>query len=384
MPFLATCPFCPAKFQLSRKVLGGSVRCPECGNYFTAVPPEEDAPVVGAPALRALAGKKRVSAPAPPVAEVASSAVSEDQLSQGPAPPEPRSAGAAMPRSLPAPGTPIPGWINVWGLAALLLGGVAFFLAGASFWIVPLRYLTVPFSGLGLAACLIGFLASLDDRKIKDVVWLALGGMVSLAVLVVAMVWPRLLNINWGSDFAVPDALPNKTFLVSPNNQIVARELTEADWVDAGKAAYRHGDVFVRVVEVKIDEAPVQPPLKDKAAMRSLLISLKIANVGQLRMIPYAGQGSGKHPAVLKDSKGQSLAARHFGAGAKMTGQTGQVVLRASKQVEDLLVFASPPRQVEHLDLELNAAAWGGKGTCKLRIPARMISWPDPIKGGPP
>jgi len=65
-----------------------------------------------------------------------------------------------------------------------------------------------------------------------------------------------------------------------------------------------------------------------------------------------------------------------------LIGQTKQTVLRANKQVEDLLVFELPDANVQHLDLELPAAAWGGTGTCKLRIPGRMILVTDPGKGG--
>jgi hypothetical protein len=395
MPFLATCPFCPAKFQLSRKVMGGSVRCPECGNYFTAVPPEEDMPVSTAPSLRALAGKKRVVAPsAPPTEETATAGndeaihqadgqmgVNAPGLDQAP-PPVTRSMEQVGSPTIPQPtDTPIPGWINLWGLAALVLGSTGLFFAVVSPWVMPLRYLTIPLSGLGLLVCVLGFLANIDDRKIKDVVWLSLASVVSLGVLVVAIFWGHLLNMHWGADFAVPLAFPDKPMQVSVKNPTVGRDVTDAEWIDASKAAYRKGDVFVKVVEVKIGEAPLQPPPKDKRA-NSLLISLKIANLGQLRMIQYAGQGSGKHPASLKDSQGKMLNAQRIPAGSNLIGQTKQAVLRANKQVDDLLVFELPETKVQHLDLELPAAAWGGTGSCKLRIPGRIIVVTDPGKGG--
>jgi predicted Zn finger-like uncharacterized protein len=395
MPFLATCPFCPAKFQLSRKALGGSVRCPECGNYFTAVPPEEETPLVTAPSLRALAGKKRPTAP--PAGEESSKGAGEDQgdvasisssetgagLEQT-SPPVIRRADEVASPSLPPPaaGTPIPRWISVWGLAALALGVGGLFFAAVSPWILPLRYLAIPSAGLGLLVCLLGLLATMDDRKTKDVVWLFLGGVVSLGVLVVTIFWGHLLNMHWGADFAVPKAFPDEPMQVSIRNPKVGKAVTDAEWIDAGKAAYRQGDVYVKVMEVKIDQAPLEPPLKDNAAMRSLLISLKVANVGQLRTISYAGQGSGKHSASLKDSHGTTLAARHFPAESQLLGQTTQAVLRANKQVEDLLVFEIPAADVRHLDLELSAAAWGGTGTCKLRIPGRMIAVVNPRKEG--
>ena len=387
MPFLATCPFCPAKFQLSGKKLGASVRCPECGSYFTAVPPEEEMPQAGTPALRALAAKKRAAALAPPVAETtaqeSSPAAGADQLDQIPPPPPVirRADEVTSPIAPPPAAAPIPRWISVWGLAALVLGVGGLFFAAVSPWFLPFRYLTIPFAGLGLLVCLLGFLATLDDRKAKDVIWLFLGGAVSLGVLVVVVFWGHLLNMHWGADFAVPKAFPDEPMQVSVSNPKVGKAVTNAEWIDAGKAAYRQGDVYVKVMEVKIDQAPLEPPLKDKAAMRSLLISLKVANIGQLRTIPYAGQGSGKHPASLKDSQGKMLTVKNFPADCKLLGQTKQAVLRANKQVEDLLVFEIPSAEVRHLDLELPAAAWGGTGTCKLRIPGRMIAVVNPSKG---
>jgi hypothetical protein len=38
MPFVAACPFCPGQFTVPEKALSASVRCPQCGNYFTALP----------------------------------------------------------------------------------------------------------------------------------------------------------------------------------------------------------------------------------------------------------------------------------------------------------------------------------------------------------
>lgn len=39
--FLSRCPYCPTRVRLPRKALGVSIRCPQCANFFTAVPEEE-------------------------------------------------------------------------------------------------------------------------------------------------------------------------------------------------------------------------------------------------------------------------------------------------------------------------------------------------------
>src|SRR5262249_16992271 len=40
--FLARCGYCPNKVRLPERAVGASVLCPKCGNYFTAVPEEDD------------------------------------------------------------------------------------------------------------------------------------------------------------------------------------------------------------------------------------------------------------------------------------------------------------------------------------------------------
>src|SRR5262249_44495132 len=131
-------------------------------------------------------------------------AVGSDQFASSPVI---RSSETVTSPSVPPPaGTPIPGWISPWGLAALLMGGLGLFFAAVSPWVGPLRLFTIPLSGVGLLLCLLGYLATMDGRKVKDVVWLFLGAIVSLGVLLVAIFWGQVLNMHWGADFAVPPA----------------------------------------------------------------------------------------------------------------------------------------------------------------------------------
>jgi serine/threonine protein kinase len=39
--FIAQCPFCPSRIRVTQRSKGASVLCPQCGSYFTAVPPED-------------------------------------------------------------------------------------------------------------------------------------------------------------------------------------------------------------------------------------------------------------------------------------------------------------------------------------------------------
>src|SRR5262245_43502406 len=114
MPFLATCPFCPAKMQLSRKKLGASVQCEQCGNHFTAVPPDDFSS--GPSTYRQLAAN--ASGPAPAIA------ISPTEVSgQSPAVYD-GAFHSAPPGTVPAfiPPTPaIPVWINPWGFVGFFL-----------------------------------------------------------------------------------------------------------------------------------------------------------------------------------------------------------------------------------------------------------------------
>jgi hypothetical protein len=66
------------------------------------------------------------------------------------------------------------------------------------------RVWTLPLAGLGMLLCLLGFLATADDRKPKNALWLALAEGMSLAVLLTVWFWPHWLNPRWRIDFDVP------------------------------------------------------------------------------------------------------------------------------------------------------------------------------------
>src|SRR5207237_6377155 len=131
--------------------------------------------------------------------------------------------------------------------------------------------------------------ASMDQRKTRDLVWLGAGGGVGLLVLVVALFWPNLLHPHWGMDFAVDAPDPNAFVVVTADNRQVIKDLGAAEWVDAEKESLRQGDVHVRVAWARVDVPPAKK--QTKGLPKALLVQVQVVNTGQLRLIPYPGLG---------------------------------------------------------------------------------------------
>ncbi|MBM4070473.1 MAG: hypothetical protein FJ271_16185 [Planctomycetes bacterium] len=352
MPFLAACPFCPAKMKLSRKRLGASVKCEQCGNHFTAVPPDDFAP--GPSTFRQLrTGASPTVATATHVDKPATEATA---LVDGACP-----AAAYVPAQSHAPTLAIPGWINLWGLVSLLMTSAAMLFAASGL----LRSLSIPLASAGLVICLAGIPLT-PRRKAKDVAWLGMTAALAAAFLLVAFAWPHYLNRFWGMDHAVKSVDPATQFLASRNNQVPrGRELDGEAWVEADRHAVRQGDIHIRVEEVKIEldhsrETPVP---------RNSLITLRVSNMGQLRRIQYRSPGLAGQPPVLRDNRGKLYTLRNAGAG------TSARSLKPLAHVQDQWTCEPIDAQVEHLELEVPASAWAGKGSCKFRIPRSMIAF---------
>jgi hypothetical protein len=256
----------------------------------------------------------------------------------------------------------LPAWLNGWGATAFFLASVALLFAAFA---LP-RFLTLILSGLGLLVGLAGVVASLQDRKVKDVVWLALGGGGGGLLLLLASFAPSLLNAEWGMDFDVAEPDLNKQVMVSRDNKSEVKELTDRDRVDATTNAIRQGDVFVRVESVVVDGSAE----KDKPA---LLIALHVANVGPLHNVTYHGQASGEHAAVARDSRGKEIPTRNLGPSAKKLGQLKTVSILPNHEVTDLLAFEAPWLGTECVEVDLPSAAWGRQGVCKFKISRSAI-----------
>jgi hypothetical protein len=144
--------------------------------------------------------------------------------------------------------------------------------------------------------------------------------------------------------------------------------------VDAETKAIRQGDVLIRVESAVVERlAEKEQPV--------LLITLHIANVGQLHNIAYDGQAGGQHRAIVRDSRGKELQRREWVAKDKnKTHPLGKVSILPAHDIKDVVVCESPWSGTAHLELDLPAAAWGREGVCKFTIPPTFVSHPKRSK----
>jgi hypothetical protein len=258
-------------------------------------------------------------------------------------------------------------------MMGFFLAAVALLFASFAY----LRLLTIPLSGLGLVVSLVGVLATPSPLAKKDFGWLSAGAGVSILVLVLGLFLPSWLSDQWAMDFAVPEPDLNQQFLVTPDNKQVVKQLTEDDWADTGQYAVRQGDILVRVESAVVDHLPTG----DEPA---LLITLRLANVGQLHSVMYHGQADGQYVPIVRDSRGKDLARRDLGGEARQAGQVRTVTLYPGREVKDLLVFVVPWPGTGYVKLEIPAAAWGRNGVCKLQIPRSSIIYKHSSNGEAP
>jgi hypothetical protein len=263
---------------------------------------------------------------------------------------------------LPRPASSLPGWINVWGVLAFFLASLALLMASLT---LP-RWLAISLAGLGLLLSLAGVVASREEWRIKDSVWLALGGCFSGVLLLLAALTPSWLNVRWGMDFDVPEPDRNQQVMVSRDNKTDVKELTGGDRVDAETNAIRQGDLLIRVESAVVDRVTEKGP-------PALLITLHIANVGPLHTIAYHGQAGGEHRAVVRDSRGKELQRRDLGTQARKAGQLATATILPNHEVKDLVAVEAPWTGTVHIELDLPAAAWGREGVCKFTIPRSFI-----------
>jgi hypothetical protein len=257
----------------------------------------------------------------------------------------------------------MPEWINPWGVFAFSLAALVLLFAALA---LP-RWLTLSCAGLGLMLGLVGLAARPDEWKVKDAVWLVLGGGGCALLLLVGLMRPGWLSDRWAIDFTVPEPDRNKQLMVSRDNEKEIKELLGDDRVDAAAHAIRQGDLLLRIESAEIRRAtPNDSPL--------LLIRLHVGNVGPLHMLTYHGQAGGSQGAVVRDSRGKELPRRELAAEAKKLGQLGNVTILPLHDVKDLLAVEAPWSGTAHIEFDLPSAAWGREGVCKFTIPANFIA----------
>jgi hypothetical protein len=274
------------------------------------------------------------------------------------------------PRASAAANSRIPPRINPWGLAAVTLATLALLFASLIGW----WWLTLSLSALGLAAVLVGLVALREAGRVRDRVWLSFGGVLSGAVLSLALLAPGVLNGVWEIDFSVPGRDPDQLLVVSRDQPEEGKPLGEGEGAEASTDAIRQGDLLLRVQAVQVGRLPEQEASPSPA--KHLLIRLRLNNLGHERTISFEGFSNGKHRPIITNDRGRSLAFRDQRHRKRARGavvfesaaRPRTVPLGPTRRVDVLLVFAAPASESERLKLELPAAAWGGKGVCRFRI----------------
>lgn len=265
----------------------------------------------------------------------------------------------------------MPEWINPWGVFAFALVALILLFAALAF---P-RWLVLCCAGLGLLLGLIALALRPDDWKIKDTVWLTLGGGGCALLLLVALARPAWLCERWAIDFVVPEPDRNKQFMVSRANDTETKELHGNERVDAATYAIRQGDLLLRVESVSVEQVtPREPPV--------LLLCLHVGNVGPLHLLPYHGQAGGSQSVVVRDSRGKELPRRELGAGEH--GQLGNTTILPLHDVTDLVAVEAPWSGTAHVEVDVPSAAWEREGVCRFTIPSNFIAWRKGRKGGMP
>lgn len=260
----------------------------------------------------------------------------------------------------------LPAWLSPWGLGGFALGGLGLLLAS----LTGVRLLTITLAAVGLGIVVLGVWATRKERETKDTIWLSLGGLMAGVVLCLSLFSPGLLNIRWALDQAVVQTDVNvQTRVPRDKPQQEGKPVAPEDWIDASTEALRQDDVVVRVESVFAG---------DLAEMGGnyLQVHLRLTNSGQVRTIKFEGFGTDKHKPILSDDSGRSYSfveqwPKRLNAKGLEWDRAGQRFgeLTPAGLLDRLLIFQMPPAGVENFKLEVPAAAWGRKGTCKLRIP---------------
>lgn len=271
-----------------------------------------------------------------------------------------------------------PSWISPWGTVTWIVAVLAVFQAAVlGFW-----WLTICLAIVGIGLLGSGIWATAGNRRLRDWVWFALGGGLCIAVLVVSLAMPGLMNRQWAIDTAAPRVDPDAPVIVGRDMALEEGKRASADdWADALTHAIRQEDLLVRVESVKIGTLP------GKGDTSYFLIHLRLANCKQLQTITVDGFQSEPNRPTLTSESGRSHAFVEqrlrkrakgpavFEASARAVDlSTGDSLAGSGDRQDYLLVFASPPGLFEPVKLEVSASAWGRKGTCRFRIPRSFDS----------
>lgn len=351
--------------------MGRSVACKKCGNNFTLAP-SEDIPqptaAAGGAAAAISAMKAPVAAPAPAHADPAQVDTAAHAVVVT-TPDTPRLQMPPAPTMMPAPTPVAPAmrrvpW-NGFAVAAFFLGGVALGCASVSW----LQWLTFPLAGAGILAGVICLLATPLETT-RDALLLLVGGAVSIAVVLIALIWPSLFGMDPRLTRETPAAPDANRQLLQPRASTAAasqkpQTLEANQWAAADKFDVDHGNVRLSIAAAAIRDEP-PGDRKDKKREKELSITVKLSHVGVKDAVAFQGWQAAHAPRLT--------VAGHAIAFKRREGQAGNRNLVPFQPIQEVLVFEAPPATDDALRLELPAAAFGGTGVVRFELPRSMIS----------
>ncbi len=263
------------------------------------------------------------------------------------------------------------------GPAALLLGAAAVACAC----VAALDGVAVPLCVLGVLVGLVGVVVDDGTDRSRLVPTAAAA---ACGVLLVVLVFPGVgAAFRLGRSAGAVD--PTAVRVVPLAGDTLDPGADEDGWVDASRAAVQQNRVGIQVVSARLGPSggptvPGQPPAAPKQV---LVVRLRVQRIwgGEqtLRDEPGAEDRPPPQqaPATLTDDTGkvcQLLPAAAWDAAPSRTSRAGGEVTFA---------FEAPSPGFKFLRLELAAAAWGGTGSFRFKIPSSMTR-PEPPRGGRP
>ncbi len=268
------------------------------------------------------------------------------------------------------------------GIASLVLG-----ILGLLTFCLP--FIAIPLTALGLALG-IGGLFLAFARRGSGIGFSIAGSAVCALVLLPCVLFTFAVGTAISEGAKAIDEAGKKIEAASKTNQVVAENADggepaklankdEIEWADAAKPV-QQGDIRVSVTGVSVNRVPLLALGSEKTSSDQLImIRLRIENVGTTRKVEYKSWSGGASilpdaVAALTDNLDNTYKRINFGFGTQVVGQITSESVYPEKAIDDVLVFEPPISAAEFLKLELPAAAFGGTGQLRLKIPKSMIS----------
>jgi hypothetical protein len=384
MPFVTECIMCRQKVRLADHAAGASVQCPRCGSYFTAAPDDNLFPAARTSGTAALAAQ--TTALPPPVAHTAPAHLQpagadgdpHRLLNMTPQPDAAAEVGVPSPFDGPVRPKRTRPTVDPIGTAALLLGGLALLCASFAWVMFWLTMLVLPLAIIGTLVGLAGVVVALMRPKPRYRMS-SVGAVLSLAIVVIAILWPALLGPTYELSRGRSAAETVTLRAVPLPGKGATGTAVDPEWVDASRYSLQFKNVRIQIVAATIRPLEITAPPKKKLTKEKYLVVRVRAHQprGTAEFVTAAWGAPGtanERPApTLTNGAGKvyaSPAAELGGEAAELTQKSDIFPLGITDEV---YLFEAPAGDVESLRLEIPAATWAGSGVLRFTIPRALI-----------